>query len=57
MKLRISRRIKVEEESSEEETPVEIDSSRAQEQVNEIKDILPVVTSKSIPVSSSVILT
>ena len=45
MKLRIPRRIKVEEESSESEseTPADIDSSSAQDQVKD-KEIVPVVT-------------
>lgn len=51
MKLRIPRRIKVEEDSSESENdPANVDSGRVEEELKD-KDILPVVTSKTITVS------
>lgn len=52
MKLRITRRIKVEEDSSESEgeTPADLDASNVQE---EVKDKVPAVTSKTLTVSAS----
>lgn len=51
MKLRIPRRIKVEEDSSESEseTPADPEASKVQE---EVKDTVPAVTSKTLTVGA-----
>lgn len=53
MKLRIPRRIKVEEDSSESESenPADLDEAKVQEE--EVKDKMPAVTSKTLTVSAS----